>query len=34
VRERLAHARRTTPLFDTPAYARALERVYEDLLRF
>jgi predicted O-linked N-acetylglucosamine transferase (SPINDLY family) len=34
VRERLAQARRTAPLFDTPAYARALERVYEDLLGF
>ena len=29
VRERLAQARRTAPLFDTPAYARALEAAYE-----
>ena len=33
VRERLAQARGTTPLFDTPAYARALERLFEDALR-
>ena len=32
VRERLAQARRTAPLFDTPAYARALEAVYESLV--
>jgi predicted O-linked N-acetylglucosamine transferase (SPINDLY family) len=31
VRERLAQARRTAPLFDTPAYARALEQAYEDM---
>jgi predicted O-linked N-acetylglucosamine transferase (SPINDLY family) len=33
VRERLAHARTTAPLFDTPAYCRALEQAYEDLLK-
>ena len=32
VRERLAQARRTAPLFDTPAYARALEAAYEAML--
>ena len=32
VRARLAQARTTAPLFDTPAYARALERAYESLL--
>ena len=32
VRERLAQARRTAPLFDTPAYARALESAYEAML--
>ena len=31
VRERLAQARRTAPLFDTPAYARALEAIYGGL---
>lgn len=29
VREHLAQARRTAPLFDTPAFARALEAAYE-----
>jgi predicted O-linked N-acetylglucosamine transferase (SPINDLY family) len=33
VRGRLAQARTTAPLFDTPAYARALERLYEAMLR-
>jgi predicted O-linked N-acetylglucosamine transferase (SPINDLY family) len=32
VRERLAQARRTAPLWDTPAYARALESAYEAML--
>jgi predicted O-linked N-acetylglucosamine transferase (SPINDLY family) len=32
VRTRLAQARRTAPLFDTPAYARALEQAYSELL--
>ena len=32
VRARLARARTTAPLFDTPAYARALEQAYEALL--
>jgi protein O-GlcNAc transferase len=32
VRARLAQARRTAPLFDTPAYCRALEEVYANLL--
>ena len=32
VRERLAQARRTAPLWDTPAYARALEAAYEAML--
>jgi len=32
VRARLAQARATAPLFDTPAYARALEAAYESLL--
>ena len=32
VRGRLAQARTTAPLFDTPAYARALERAYEEML--
>ena len=32
VRERLAQARATAPLFDTPAYVRALERLFEDAL--
>jgi len=30
VRERLAQARTTAPLFDTPAYVRALERLFEE----
>jgi len=33
VRERLAQARTTMPLFDTPAYCRALEHVFEELLK-
>jgi protein O-GlcNAc transferase len=33
VRARLAQARTTAPLFDTPAYCRALEQAYEDLLK-
>jgi len=33
VRERLAQARTTMPLFDTPAYCRALEQVLGDLLK-
>jgi predicted O-linked N-acetylglucosamine transferase (SPINDLY family) len=33
LRERLAGARATAPLFDTPAYCRALEQAYEDMLR-
>ena len=32
VRERLAQARATAPLFDTPAFARALEQAYEAML--
>ena len=32
VRERLAQARATAPLWDTPAYARALEALYEQVL--
>ena len=32
VRERLARARATAPLWDTPAYARALEALYEQAL--
>ena len=32
VRERLAQARRTAPLFDTPAYCRDLEASYEAML--
>ncbi len=32
VRERLAQARATAPLWDTPAYARALESAYEAML--
>jgi len=32
VRERLARSRATTPLWDTPAYARALESLYERAL--
>ena len=32
VRARLAQARRTAPLFDTPAYARALEALYEGMV--
>ena len=32
VRERLAQARRTAPLFDTPAYCRDLEAAYEAML--
>ena len=33
VRERLAQARRTAPLFDTPAYCRDLEAAYEAMLK-
>ena len=33
VRERLAHARATAPLWDTPGYCRVLEQVYEGLLK-
>jgi len=32
VRERLAQARATAPLWDTPSYARALEALYEQAL--
>jgi len=32
LRERLAQARTTAPLFDTPAFARALEQAYEAML--
>ena len=32
-RERLAQARATAPLWDTPAYCRALEQAYEGLLK-
>ena len=32
LRERLARARRTAPLFDTPAYCRDLEAAYEAML--
>jgi len=32
LRERLAHARATAPLWDTPAYARALEALYAQAL--
>jgi predicted O-linked N-acetylglucosamine transferase (SPINDLY family) len=32
LRERLAQARTTAPLWDTPAYARALEALYEQAL--
>ena len=33
VRERLAQARATAPLFDTPAYCKALEQAFEDMLK-
>jgi predicted O-linked N-acetylglucosamine transferase (SPINDLY family) len=33
VRERVTQARTTAPLFDTPAYASALEAAYEDMLK-
>jgi predicted O-linked N-acetylglucosamine transferase (SPINDLY family) len=33
VRERVTQARATAPLFDTPAYARALEAAYEAMLK-
>jgi predicted O-linked N-acetylglucosamine transferase (SPINDLY family) len=32
VRARLAQARNTTSLFDTPAYCKALEQAYEAML--